>query len=413
MLQHAETVIVGAGQAGLALSHWLTAAGHDHVLLERGRVAERWRSERWDLLALLTPDWANGLPGERSPVEPDRFRTGPEFVADLERYAASFRAPVQEQTTVLRAERRSNGDYWVRTDRGAWLTRNLVVASGDCAVPATPWFAPSAPADVVQLHAARYSSPARLAPGGVLVVGSGPSGHQIAHELAVAGRRVVMATGRHARIPRRYRGRDIWAWLHEIGHLTRTLVELRHDPRAHVQAALPLDGRDGGRTVDLLTLAQAGVRIAGRLEGFAGSHALLGIGLQAAIADADRRLRRLLDRIDAHIAQRPDRHAIPPAEPFVPVEIPSGPPSLDLAAEAVRTIIWATGFRRHYPWLQVPGRGPDGDVAHVRGVTDVPGLYVLGQRWQHRMISHQIGGVGDDARYVADCIAGRWADAAA
>jgi len=202
------------------------------------------------------------------------------------------------------------------------------------------------------------------------------------------------------------------AWLSETGQLTRTLDELSRDPRAQAQAALPLDGRDGGRTVDLMTLAQAGVRITGRLEGFAGDHALCGVGLQAAIADADRRLRRLLDRIDAHIAQRADRHAIPPAEPFVPVAIPSGAPSLDLAAEAVTTIIWATGFRRHYPWLQVPGRAADGDVEHVRGVTALPGLYLLGQRWQHRMISHQIGGVGEDARYVAECIAGRWADAA-
>jgi putative flavoprotein involved in K+ transport len=412
MLQQAETVIVGAGQAGLALSRWLTLSGHDHVLLERGRIAERWRSERWDSLALLTPDWANELPGAPAPQQPDRFRSGATFVADLERYAASFGAPVHEDTTVLRVEPGEGGEYRIRTDRGTWRARNVVLASGDCAVPSVPWFAPSAPAHVQQVHAARYRSPGQLAGGAVLVVGSGPSGHQIAHELASAGRRVVMAAGGHARIPRRYRGRDIWAWLHELGHLTRTLGEMPRDPRAHIQAALPLDGRDGGRTLDLGTLAQAGVTITGRLEGFAGDHALFGDGLQAAMADADRRLRRLLERIDAHIAQRADRHAIPPAEPVAPVVLVPGPPSLDLVAEPVGTILWATGFRPHYPWLHVPGRAPDGDVAHVRGVTAVPGLYVLGRRWQHRMISHQIGGVGDDARYVADCIAGRWADAA-
>lgn len=405
-VHRARTVIVGAGQAGLALSRWLTLAGHDHVLLERGRLAERWRSERWDSLALLTPDWANQLPGAPSPQDPDAFRTGADFVADLERYAASFGAPIREHTTVLRVELDDVGEYRIRTDRGDWQARNVVLASGDCSVPTAPWFAGSAPPAVEQLHAVRYRSPDALADGGVLVVGSGPSGHQIAQELAAAGRRVVLATGGHARIPRRYRGRDIWAWLHDLGHLSRTLDEMPRDPRKRAHATLPLDGRDGGRSLDLGTLARAGVTIAGRLEGFAGDHALFGDGLQAAVAAADERLRRLLDRIDAHIAARADADAIPPAEPVAPLRLPAGPVSLDLASEAIRTIVWATGFRRHYPWLHVPFRDADGDIAHRRGVTDVPGLYVLGQRWQHRMISHQIGGVGEDARYLATKIVG-------
>src|SRR3712207_2436340 len=234
MLHRADTVIIGAGQAGLALSRWLTADGHDHVLLERGRIGERWRTERWDSLALLTPNWANRLPGEARAADPDAFLSGPEFVASLERYARSFGAPVHDGTTVLSVRRTSRehgsgrgcGPFEVKTDRGDWEADNVVVASGDCAVPATPWFAESAPADIDQLHAARYRSPAGLRPGGVLVVGSGPSGHQIAHELAAAGRRVVLSVGRHARIPRRYRGRDIWSWMHELGELDRTLDEL-------------------------------------------------------------------------------------------------------------------------------------------------------------------------------------------
>jgi putative flavoprotein involved in K+ transport len=412
-VRRAETVIIGAGQAGLALSRWLTSAGHDHVLLERGRLAERWRSERWDSLALLTPDWANRLPGAPAPEDPDAFRAGAEFVADLERYAASFGAPVHEHTTVLRVEFGDGGEYRIQTDRTDWRARNVVLASGDCSVPSVPWFAPSAPPAVQQLHAAHYRSADALEQGGVLVVGSGPSGHQIAHELAAAGRRVVLAAGSHARIPRRYRGRDIWAWLHDIGHLSRRVEDMPSDPRKRAATALPLDGRGGGRTLDLGTLAHAGVTIAGRLTGFAGDHALFGDGLHRAIADADTRLRRLLSRIDAHIAARAGRDAVPPADVIAPLRLPAGPASLDLASETVRTIVWATGFRRHYPWLHVPGCGPDGDVAHERGVTALPGLFVLGQRWQHRMISHQIGGVGEDARHLAALIAGGALDAGA
>ena len=411
-VRRAETVIVGAGQAGLALSRWLTSAGHDHVLLERGRLGERWRSERWDSLALLTPEWANRLPGMSRPRDPHAFRTAGQFVADLERYAASFAAPVRERTAVLRVEREAGGEFEIRTDRGDWWSRNVVVASGDCSVPLVPWFAASAPQDIEQLHAAHYRSPQQLPDGGVLVVGSGPSGHQIAHELAAAGRPVVFSVSGHARIPRRYRGRDIWAWLGDTGHLSRTIDDMPHDPRKRAAAALPLDGRDGGRSLDLGTLAGAGVTIAGRLEGFTGDHALFGDGLLTAVAQADARLRRLLERIDAHIAARPDAHAFPPAEPVAPLPIGAGPAAIDLTSEPTRTIVWATGFRRHYPWLHVAGAGTDGDVEHDRGVTRVAGLYVLGQRWQHRMISHQIGGVGDDARHLAARITGDIADAA-
>ena len=405
-----ETVIVGAGQAGLALSRLLTDAGHEHVLLERGRVGERWRSERWDSLALLTPSWANRLPHDDEPDDPDAYLSRAEFVVALERYARSFGAPVHERTTVTAVER-AGGGLRATTDRGAWRARNVVVASGDCAVPAVPWFAASAPARVGQLHAARYRAPAALAPGGVLVVGAGPTGHQLAHELARAGRPVVLAVGRHARAVRRYRGRDLWAWLDALGELSRSFDELSPRARVRPRPALPLDGRDGGRTVDLGVLAAAGVRIAGRLEGFAGSHALFGAGLEGSIAEADARLGRLLRRIDDHIDARADAHAFPPPEDVAPTPVPVPVRALDLAAEGIATIVWATGYRRHFPWLRIPEvLGDDGGIRHDRGVTAVPGLFVLGMRWQSRMTSHQIGGVGADAARVAERIA-RDADA--
>jgi putative flavoprotein involved in K+ transport len=400
-----DTVIIGGGQAGLALSRLLTDAGHDHVVLERGRVGERWRSERWDSLALLTPNWANRLPHDDAPDDPDAYPSGSEFVAALQRYARSIGAPVHERTTVTAVERAGSG-FDVQTDRGTWRARNVVVASGDCAVPAVPWFATSAPEPVEQLHASRYRSPASLAPGGVLVVGAGPTGHQIADELARAGRRVVLAVGDHARIVRRYRGRDIWAWLDTLGDLSRSLDDLARDPRSRPRPALPLDGRQGGRTIDLGVLAEAGVRIAGRLEGFAGGHALFGSGLGASIADADERLGRLLRRIDDHIDARADAHAFPPREHVAPTPVPAPMHALDLATEGISTIVWATGYRRHFPWLRVPEViGSDGAIRQDRGRTVVPGLFALGMRWQYRMTSHQIGGVGADAAFLAEQIA--------
>jgi len=401
-----DTLIIGAGQAGLALSRLLAEAGHDHVVIERGVVGERWRSERWDSLALLTPNWANRLPLDEAPRDPDAYMSRAGFVAALERYAHSFGAPLRERTTVTSVER-SGGGFRVGTDRGDWEARNVVLATGDGAVPAVPWFAPSAPAAVEQLHASRYRAPEVLKPGGVLVVGSGPSGHQIADELARAGRHVVLAVGRHMRVVRRYRGRDIWTWLDALGDLSRSRPADELSARRNRPVpALPLDGRRGGRTLDLGVLGASGVRITGRLEGFAGAHALLGTALAANIADAEARLTHLLRRIDDHIAARPDAHAFPPAERIAPVRVPRTPRAIDLAAQGISTIVWATGYRPHFPWLRIPGvMADEGGVRHERGRTAAPGLYVLGMRWQSRMTSHSIGGVGHDAAEIAAEIA--------
>ena len=403
-MRRVETLIVGGGQAGLALSRLLAEVGHEHVVLERGRVGERWRSERWDSLALLTPAWANRLPGDPTPLDEDAFATGQAFVARLEEYARSFGAPVREHRTVTGVER-GLGGFVVRTDRGSWHAGDVVLASGECAAPVVPWFAAAAPAAVGQLHATRYRNPGQLAPGGVLVVGAGASGHQIADELARAGRPVVLAVGRHSRAPRRYRGRDIWSWLRVLGDLSRSLDDLPYDPRSSRVLGFPLDGRQGGRTIDLAVLAAAGVQIAGRLEGFAGDHALFAGDLESNVSRADERLGRLLARIDEHIAARAPAGEVPPREWIAPVDLPAGPRAIDLRREEIGTILWATGYRPHHPWLHVPDAlGADGTIVHDRGRTRVPGLYVLGARWQYRMTSHMIGGVGADARFLAEQI---------
>jgi putative flavoprotein involved in K+ transport len=393
-----QTVVIGAGQAGLALSHWLRAIESPHVLLERGRVGERWRSERWDSLVLLTPNQFNGLPG--APPHPDGhgFLDRRGVIAYLEAYAA--RAPVREQTTVTRV-RRAGGGFRVETDRGTWHAANVVIATGDCDVPYVPAAADAVPAGLHQLHASAYRRPADLPPGGVLVVGAGPSGQQLAAELRGTGRRVVLATGRHARMPRRYRGRDAFSWLHATGLLETHAADVPDFAAARRAPSFPVSGAAGGHSLGLDRLAALGVEVTGRLCGFAGRYAVLAGDLPATVADADRRLRRVLGAIDAYIA-RTGAHAGPP-ESLHPLELPPAPALLPL--DGIGTVLWATGYGRAYPWLDVPVLDGDGELIHHEGMTAVPGLYALGLRFQRRRNSHFIGGVGSDAARLAGIIA--------
>jgi putative flavoprotein involved in K+ transport len=397
-----ETIIIGAGQAGLALSRNLARAGHEHVLLERGRVGERWRSQRWDSLSLLTPNWLNGLPGSPAHRDPDGFLGRQGFVEYLDGYARSFAAPVLEGVNVLSLERARTA-FRVETDGGRWWARNVVVATGYSDEPRVPRAAGSAPQAVLQLHSSWYRSPDALPPGGVLVVGAGPSGQQIAAELRRSGRSVVLAVGRHVRSVRRYRGRDIWAWLAETGDLDRTREEVPEEAGADAPS-LTLTGANGGEQLDLDVLRDLGVVVAGRLRGFSGPQAIFAGDLGENVAIAERRLRRLLERIDGHIEAASLEPQLPAADPIREVRPAPGPRVVDLQAARVSTVIWATGYRRSYPWLDAPVLGGDGEIAHSRGVTGVPGLYALGLRFQHKRKSHFIGGVGEDAAFLADHI---------
>ena len=293
-----ETIIIGAGQAGLALSHHLALAGHGHVVLERGRVGERWRSERWDSLTLLTPNWLNRLPGASPLPDPDGYLDREGVIAHLERYAAT--APVHEGTTVRRVRPTVHG-YHVATDRGDWHAGSVVIATGDCDVPRIPAAATAAPPWLAQLHASRYRRPDELPEGGVLVVGAGPTGQQLADELRRSGRHVVLAVGRHARMPRTYRGRDAFAWLHDAGQLDVHADEVPNLAAARRAPSFPVSGAAGGSSLGLDRLAGLGVVVAGRLTGFTGRHALFGSELESELRDADRRLRRALAHIDGHI----------------------------------------------------------------------------------------------------------------
>jgi putative flavoprotein involved in K+ transport len=395
---HVETIIIGAGQAGLALSHHLTASAHGHVVLERGRVGERWRSERWDSLTLLTPNWLNGLPGAVPLPDPDGFLDRDGVIAYLESYGAA--APVSEGTTVRRVRRTPHG-YHVSSDRGDWHARNAVVATGDCDVPRIPAAAAAAPPWLAQLHASRYRRPDQLPDGGVLVVGAGPTGQQLADELRRSGRHVVLAVGRHARMPRTYRGRDVFAWLDDAGQLDVHADEVPDLVAARRAPSFPVSGAGGGSSLGLDRLAGLGVLVTGRLAGFTDRHALFGSDLERELRDADRRLRRALAHIDAHIERT--AAAAAPAEIPAPVSLGPGPARVELGRD-VRTVLWATGYKRSYPWLEVPVLDASGELVHWEGVTPAPGLFALGLRFQRTRKSHFLGGVGDDAARIAEHI---------
>ena len=399
-MNQTKTLIVGAGQAGLALSRYLSAAGHDHVLLERGRVGERWRSERWDSLSLLSPNWLSTLPGSEPHDDPDAFLSRQGFVDYLDRYAGSFAAPVREGVTVLSIERQ-RGSFRVATDADGWCARNVVIASGWSDVPSTPAVAASVPEGIEQVHSSEYRSPAALPTGGVLVVGAGPSGAQIALELRQSGRPVVISVGRHARMPRRYRGRDIWFWLGQIGNLDERIDELA-DPEAAPRApSLVVSGANGDSMLDLGVLADLGVTVTGRLDRLERGRAVFADDLDATTGESERGMRRVLEQIDAHIDGSPCAREVPGPETIPGLVLPEPPRSLDLAEAGISTIVWATGYGRSYDWLHVPALGADREIVQERGATEVPGLYAIGLRFQYRRKSHFIGGVGEDAEFLA------------
>ncbi len=412
-----DTVVIGAGHAGLATSRLLTAAGRDHVVIDRGRVAERWHSERWDSLRLLTPNWMTRLPGwSYTGAEQEGFMTAAAFAGRLERYAASFRAPLQTGTRVERVSARDRG-FDVTTDRGAWRSRHVVVATG-------PWGRPHVPAalepsgDFLVTTSASYRSPDRLPPGGVLVVGASSSGIQIADELARAGREVWLSVGRHTRVPRRYRGMDIFWWLDQTGRLARTIDDYADPAAARREPSLQLVGREGddAADVDLASVQRRGVSLLGRLDSVTGRHATFRDDLPGNVVDADSRLCHLLESIDAHVARTGlEREVTAPSRP-APVPVPEPRSALDLTRTGITTVLLATGYRPDHGWLDVPVLDDQGAVRQRRGVTPVPGLYVVGQRFQHRRDSGFIDGARHDAGFVVGHLAhgtGRQAVAAA
>jgi len=399
-----NTLIIGGGQAGLALSHCLTTLGRDHLVLERGRLAERWRSERWDSLRLLTPNWMTRLPGfAYEGPDQDGFMTAGEVVGFFQNYANSFDAPVREFTSVQRVA--PCGDLFVvETDDGPFLSRNVVIATGWCAEDAVPATAAHVSIRINQVVPSYYKNPDDLPSGGVLVVGASATGVQLAQELQLSGRQVTLAVGSHTRMPRSYRGMDSYWWLDLLGTLDRTIDQVADPVAARHEPSLQLVGSPEGATLDLAVLQSIGVRITGRLHAIDGGNATFATNVNAVIADTDRRMHRVLDRVDDAIERLSLRHEMLAPDRPGRVAPASAIDELDLHAEGITSIVWATGFRRPYEWLDLPILDGRGEIAQYRGVTPMPGAYVLGQRFQHYRNSNFIDGVGRDALAVAEHI---------
>jgi putative flavoprotein involved in K+ transport len=406
-IENVDVVVIGAGHAGLAVSRLLTDAGRDHVVLDRGAVGERWRSERWDSLHLLTPAWMTRLPGWRyAGADPDAFLPVSRLIGSLEAYAESFGAPVVGGTTVTSLARRGTGRYDVVTDRGTWRARHVVVATGPHGTPQVPaaLSGPSGGSEVEVVTSNHYRNPGRLAPGGVLVVGASSSGVQIADELVRAGRDVVLSVGRHTRMPRTYRGMDIFWWLESTGRTARTIDEVPDRAAARREPSLQLVGLDGperaGQDLDLAAVQAQGVRLTGRLVDVAGRVATFADDLHETATAGDRAMHRFLDAVDRHVERAGLTSEVWPVHRPQPFDVPRPPRRLDLGVEGIGTILLATGFRPDHSWVDLPVTDADGAIRQYRGVTDAPGLYVVGQRFQHRRDSGFIDGARHDAHAV-------------
>jgi putative flavoprotein involved in K+ transport len=399
-----DTLIVGAGQAGVAMSEHLSKLGVPHLVLERSRIAERWRTGRWDSLVANGPAWHDRFPGlDFDDLSPDDFAPK-ERVADyFEAYAKKFNAPIRTGVDVLKVERNvGRPGFTIETSEGVIEANRVVAATGPFQRPVIP---PIAPKDeqFLQIHSAEYRNPAQLPEGAVLVVGAGSSGVQIADELQRAGKKVYLSVGAHDRPPRAYRNRDFCWWLGVLGEWDQAAMK---PGREHVTIAV--SGAQGGRTVDFRGLAHRGMTLVGLTQSFNGGVATFQPNLAENLARGDENYLALLNAADAYI----ERNGLDlPEEPearitFSDPDCVTNPIlELDLAKAGVTSIIWATGFATDYSWLKVDAFDDNGKPAHQRGVSNEPGVYFLGLPWQSRRGSSFIWGVWHDAKYVADHIA--------
>jgi putative flavoprotein involved in K+ transport len=400
------TVVIGAGHAGLAVSHFLTQRSIDHVVLERGEVANSWRTQRWDSLRLLTPNWQSRLPGlDYDGDDPDGFMTMPEVIGFIDRYAAASQAPVRTHTNVS-SVRPGPAGYEVVTDQGVWEAPTVMLASGGFTEARVPALAADIPEGVAMVTPHHYRNPSQLPEGGVLVVGASATGIQVAEEIHRSGRPVTLAVGEHVRMPRTYRGRDVMWWLDRTGILDEGLDEVDDIVRARHLSSPQLIGSPEHATLDLNTLTDQGVRLIGRLAAVADGTALFSGSLRNKCNLADLKLGRLLDTFDQWALESGIDGDVDPPHRFEPTRVEDTPPlSMDLTSGAIATIFWATGFGPDYSWLNVPVLDRRGRLRHDGGVVaDAPGLYAIGLNLLRRRKSTFIHGAEDDARDLTDLL---------
>ena len=399
-----DVAVIGGGQAGLAMSNCLCRGGIEHIVLEKHRPGHDWRERRWDSFCLVTPNWQCDLPGfPYAGGDPHGFMAKDEIVRYIEAYAASFGPPLVEGVAVTALCARGRG-FALATTAGSCTAERVVLAVGGYHVPALPRIAERVPAGIVSLHSAAYKRPEQLPPGGVLVVGTGQSGCQIAEDLHLAGRRVHLAVGSAPRTARRYRGKDVVEWLDAMGHYRMPVGDHPQGDRIRDRTNHYVTGRGGGRDIDLRQFAREAMELHGRLVDVTAGAAEFADDLAGHLDRADAAADRIKDGIDRFIAAQ---GIAAPTEPrYQPVWTPGDRPRrVELAAAGISAVIWCTGFRSDWSWVDLPIFDGRGYPSNTRGVTCAAGVYVLGLPWLHTWGSGRLSAVGADAEYLAEHIA--------
>lgn len=404
---HHSAIVIGGGQAGLAMSYHLGRAGIGHVVLEKNTIAHSWKTQRWDAFCLVTPNWQCQLPGyPYQGNDPKGFMAREEVVAYVEGYARRINAPVREGVAVTRLSRDAAGLFALETSAGPMTADQVVLAVSGYHVPNIPRMAEKLAPGVTQIHSSAYRNPDQLPDGAVLVVGSGQSGCQIAEDLHLAGRKVHLAVGSAPRCPRVYRGRDAVEWLDDLGQYDLPVDQHPLREKVRKNANHYLTGRDGGRDIDLRRFAREGMQLHGRLKDVEGLTVRFGDDLAANLDNADRVYNGICALIDEHIAR--NRIDAPASPHYTPVWQPGATPTeIDLAAAGITSVVWTTGFRADWSWIELPLFDGAGYPTHTRGITAVEGVYVVGMPWLYTWGSGRFVGVGRDAEYISRAIEAR------
>ncbi|MGB8168358.1 MAG: MSMEG_0569 family flavin-dependent oxidoreductase [Chthoniobacteraceae bacterium] len=404
---HYPVIIIGGGQAGLSMSYCLKQRGIDHLVFEKNRLAESWRTKRWDSFCLVTPNWQCQLPGfPYAGPDPNGFMVKDEIVAYIEAYARSFDPPLREGVEVSRLRREGAGVFELTTDAGTFTAEHIVIATGGYQEATTPPMAQRFPARVTQIHSSDYKNTDSLPPGEVLVVGSGQSGCQIAEDLHLAGRKVHLCVGGAPRTARRYRGKDVVDWLHEMGYYDKPIDEHPQKERVRAKSNHYVTGRGGGRDIDLRKFALEGMKLYGRLNDLRGSVLHFADDLKHNLDQADAVSESIKTTIDKYI----DAHAIaaPEESRYQPVWQPENAIlEMDYVVAGISSIVWCVGYHADYRWIELSIFDGKGYPGHERGVTTLPGVYFLGLPWQYTWGSGRFVGVARDAEYLAERIAAR------
>jgi len=400
-MEQIETIIVGAGQAGLATSYHLKQLGREHIIFEAAeKPAHAWRNDRWDSFTFVTPNWTIQLPGAiYDGNDPDGYLPKEEIIAYFERYVEKYALPVQFKTSVLEVAPMDGGRYQVKTEAGIYQAKNVVIATGSFQKPKIPAFSADIPKNILQLHSGKYRNPNQLVDGAVLVIGAGQSGLQIAEELYQSGRKVYLAAGFAPRTPRRYRGRDIFAWLVDAGFFEQTPDKLP-SPKARFGSNPQLSGKDGGHSLNLHQFTRDGVTLLGHMAGVQAGKAMFKPDLKEILARSDKAEKDIIAMIDRYIETK----GIAAPQEIIP-ELQDGYAAeeiteLDLKAAEINTVIWAMGYTFDYSLVKLPVTDDDGFPVTQHGVTQYPGLYFVGMNWLSKRKSTLVLGVNEDAESI-------------